>query len=150
MEQIRSGLCPHPHKLLIFSWGRSLGLRTENKSLTFETTSENLTHSSSLELTEWQSARRQIVFSDTRLGSALHWLSDGRLLYVLAEDASLGSDSNAWAITLRSSKILGTPTRITRGLGQISTITASADGKLLAFVRESWQSTCLHRNPVGG
>ena len=34
---------------------------------------------------------------------------------------------------------IGTPTRITRGLGPISTITASADGKLLAFVRESWQ-----------
>ena len=96
--------------------------------------------SSSLELTEWQSARRQIVFSDLRLGSALHWLSDGRLLYVLAEDASPGSDSSAWAITLRSAKINGTPTRITKGPGQISTITASADGKLLAFVRESSQA----------
>jgi Tol biopolymer transport system component len=91
----------------------------------------NLTNSTSLELTEWKSARRQIILSDARLGSALYWLPDGRLLYVLGQDA--------WAITLRSAKINGTPTHITRGLGQISTITASADGKLLAFVRESWQ-----------
>ena len=90
-------------------------------------------------MTESQSARRQIVFSDLRLGSALHWLSDGRLLHVFAKDAPPGSDSSAWAITLRSAKINGTPTRITRGPGQISTITASADGKLLAFVRESLQ-----------
>ena len=99
-----------------------------------------LNESSSLELTEWQSARRQIVFSDLRLGLALHWLSDGRLLYVLAEDASPAIDSGAWAITLRSAKINGTPTRITKGSGQISTITASRDGKLLAFVRESLQA----------
>ena len=102
--------------------------------------SEYFTHSSSLELAEWQGARSQIIFSDPRLGSALHWLPDGRLLYVLAEDAPNVNDSNAWAITLRSAKVNGAPTRITRGLGQISTITASGDGKLLAFVRESRQS----------
>jgi Tol biopolymer transport system component len=51
-----------------------------------------------------------------------------------------GSDSSTWAITLRSAKINGTPTRITRGPGQITTITTSADGKLLAFVRESWRA----------
>jgi serine/threonine protein kinase len=96
-------------------------------------------NASSLELIEWPSARSQTVFSDTRLGSALLWLPDGRLLYVLAEDASTQSDSNVWAITLRSAKINGTPTRITSGLGIISSITASADSKLLAYVRESGQ-----------
>src|SRR5262249_49673023 len=98
------------------------------------------THSSSLELTDWQSTRSQIVFSDSRLSSALHWFPDGRLLYVLSEEAASGSDSNAWVMTLRSAKINGTPTRITRGLGQISSITASIDGKQLAFVRESSQA----------
>jgi Tol biopolymer transport system component len=94
-------------------------------------TPENLTNSTSLELTKWKSSRRQIILSDARLGSALYWLPDGRLLYGLRQDA--------WAVTLRSAKINGTPTRITRALGQISTITVSADGKLLAFVRESFQ-----------
>jgi serine/threonine protein kinase/dipeptidyl aminopeptidase/acylaminoacyl peptidase len=102
----------------------------------------NFTRSVSLELDEWQAARRQIVFSDARLDSALHWLPDGRLLHVLAEEdaSSHSGDANAWAISLRSAKINGTRTRITKGLGQISTITASADGKQLAFVRRSFQN----------
>ena len=36
MERIRSGLCPHLHKLVGLGWGRSLGLRTEDKSFTAE------------------------------------------------------------------------------------------------------------------
>jgi DNA-binding winged helix-turn-helix (wHTH) protein/Tol biopolymer transport system component len=95
--------------------------------------------SSSLELNEWQVAQRQIAFSDVGLGPALHWLSDGRLLYVRAEDESPRSDSGAWAITVLSGKIKGPPSRITRGPGSITTITASADGKLLALLRKSWQ-----------
>ena len=122
------------------SWVEAFGWSPDGKQIAYvRKTWRYLTHSSSLELTEWQSARSQIIFSDSRLSSVLDWLSDGRLVYVLAEDSASGRDSNAWVITLRSSKILGTPTRITIGLGQISTITASADGKLLAFVRESWQ-----------
>jgi DNA-binding winged helix-turn-helix (wHTH) protein/Tol biopolymer transport system component len=123
------------------SWLETLAWSPDGKQIAYiRQTWGYFTKTSSLELTEWQSARSQIILSDTRLGSALHWLPDGRLLYVQAEDASPGSDSSAWAITLRSAKINGTPTRITRGPGQITTITTSADGKLLAFVRESWQA----------
>ena len=102
-DQVRVVLHTCPSCLFLCGGGRLVSGRKTNRL--HSSIRGYLNQSSSLELTEWQSARRQIVFSDSRLGSALHWLPDGRLLYVLAEDASPGSDSNAWAITLRSAKI---------------------------------------------
>ena len=36
-----------------------------------------------IEVNEWRNVNAQTFFSDNRLGPSLHWLRDGRLVYVL-------------------------------------------------------------------
>src|SRR6267143_2891354 len=95
---------------------------------------------SSVEVNEWQSARAEALFSDSRLIFALHWLPDGRLIYGLGNvQASSREDSSLWMVSLQQSgKISGPPKRITQGHGRISHVTGSADGKVLTYRSENW------------
>ena len=95
---------------------------------------------SSVEVNEWQSARAETLFSDSRLTFALHWLPDGRLIYGLGNvQASSREDSSLWMVSLQQSgKISGPPKRITQGHGRIVQIAGSADGKVLIFRSENW------------
>ncbi len=88
----------------------------------------------SVEVNEWQNARAETLVSDSRLIIALHWLTDGRLIYALA-----GHDSSLWTVALQQSgKVPEPPRRIaTIGNGWISQITGSADGKALIFLRQN-------------
>ena len=95
---------------------------------------------SSVEVNEWQSARAETLFSDSRFTFALHWLPDGRLIYGLGNaQASSREDSSLWMVSLQQSgKISGPPKRITQGHGRIVQIAGSADGKVLIFRSENW------------
>lgn len=96
------------------------------------------------EVNKWQRGRTEIAFSDSRLASALHWLPDGRLAYVLFDQES-SHDSSMWTASLqRSGNNSKPPKRIaqgTQGNGWIQQITGTADGKALAFVRVIWTAT---------
>lgn len=95
---------------------------------------------SSVEINEWQSAQAETLFSDNHLSPAVHWLPDGRLIYVL--DWFVGSsehDSTLWALPLDpSGRIKGTPKKIAQGHGNVSRLTGSADGRALIFRSENW------------
>ena len=95
---------------------------------------------SSVELEDWQRLNSRILFSGPRVGDSLCWLPDGRLVYTLAEEAN-PADSNAWAVFVAEPSTPSGPpaVRLTRGPGKVTNITATADGKLLEFVRKSWQ-----------
>jgi len=95
---------------------------------------------SAIEVNEWQSARAETLFSDSRLGPALRWLPDGRLMYALGnQQTSTRQDSSLWMISLsQSGKTSGTPQHVTQGHGSITQFTASTDGKVLVFLRENW------------
>src|SRR5467141_1817156 len=83
----------------------------------------------SVEVNEWQKASVETVFSHSRLSPALHWLSDGRLIYALGSTQDQ-HDSSLWAVSLQpSKKISSPPKRITGGHGRISQVTGTPMGK---------------------
>src|SRR5262249_11435005 len=94
----------------------------------------------SVEVNDWQSASTETLFSDDRLTAALHWLSDGRLVYALGNvKTSSRQDSSLWVVSLQQSgKISGSPKRIAQGHGRVSQITKSIDNKVLIFRSNTW------------
>ena len=95
---------------------------------------------SSVEVNEWESAKAQSLFSDNRLTPALDWLSDGRLIYAMNTEQTAGpGDSSVWTVTIsQSGEISVAPRRLTQGSGSITQVSGSANGKVLACLREHW------------
>ena len=94
--------------------------------------------SSSVEVNEWQKENTEILFSDSRLSPALHWLEDGRLIYAFGSTQN-HQDSSLWVVSLqKAAKISSPPTRIMGGHGWISQVAATADGKKVLFLRGNW------------
>jgi Tol biopolymer transport system component/DNA-binding winged helix-turn-helix (wHTH) protein len=84
------------------------------------------------------------LLSHDKLGPALLWLPDGRLIYSLQEERPNQRDSNAWAIRIDPHQNpVGAPARLTRSPGWISAITSSSDGKHLALLKDAWTSDVL-------
>ena len=94
--------------------------------------------SSLIEVNEWQSAKTESLFSDKGLTPGLEWLSDGRLIYSVSTEQGPRDSSMFAAKILPSGKLSGAPNRITRGAGGITQVSGSADGKVLACLREHW------------
>jgi Tol biopolymer transport system component len=95
------------------------------------------TQQSSVEINEWRNARAETLFSDNRLGPALYWLPNGRLIYTLGDEENR-QGASLWTLSpQQSGKVAASSKRITRGIGWISQITGSDDGKLLDFLREN-------------
>jgi DNA-binding winged helix-turn-helix (wHTH) protein/Tol biopolymer transport system component len=94
-------------------------------------------YSNSVEVNEWRNARTEIIFSNSRMAPALHWLPGGRLIYGLWD----GDDQQGpglWVVPLQQSrKIGGLPKRVTRGKSWMTQVTVSQDGKVLTFLRET-------------
>ena len=89
-------------------------------------------------MNEWQKPRSVTLWSDMHLGPALHWLPDGRLIYVLGS-AQQQQDSSMWVVPLLPSGKISFPTkRIVGGHGWISQVTGSGDGKALIFLGGNW------------
>ena len=93
-----------------------------------------------IEILDITSNERKVVISQARLGPALAWTND-RLVYVLDESPPNENDSNAWSVKIdpHTGKPLGTATRLTTGPGKIQYLSSAADGRRLAYVKQSWQ-----------
>ena len=85
-----------------------------------------------VEVNEWRNPGARTLFSDNRLGPALYWLRNGRLAYTLGDEIN-HRGASLW--TVPSGKPGESPHRITRGIGWISQVTGSSDGKILTFLR---------------
>jgi DNA-binding winged helix-turn-helix (wHTH) protein/Tol biopolymer transport system component len=95
------------------------------------------TQQSSVEINEWRNARAETLFSDNRLGPALYWLPNGRLIYAFGDEENR-QGASLWTISPQQSGMVAESSkRITRGIGWISQVTGSDDGKLLTFLREN-------------
>ena len=83
-----------------------------------------------------------VVVSDPLLYS-FSWLPHGRLVYSRFDSASGYNDCNLWevAVDARTCKPLGKTRQLTRWAGfRVRNLTATADGKRLAFLRGSWET----------
>jgi DNA-binding winged helix-turn-helix (wHTH) protein/Tol biopolymer transport system component len=93
---------------------------------------------SAVEITEWETANSEMLFSDSRLSPALHWLRDGRLIYAFGS-AQQQQDSSLWSVLLKQSRKISSPAkRMIAGHGWISAVAGSADGKVVIFLRGNW------------
>ena len=90
-----------------------------------------------VEVNEWRNGSAQTFFSDNRLGPSLHWLPDGRLVYVMGDEVD-HHGASIWTVSFpQSGKPGEPPKRVTRGVGWIWQLSASHDGKVLTFLREN-------------
>ncbi len=87
------------------------------------------------------SDKNQIVLKDKQLAGGLAWVSDGRLLFSLAEAPPSQGDTNVWSLPmdLRTGLANGERVRITTGPDHKPVMDASADGKKLLFLRTNIQ-----------
>jgi DNA-binding winged helix-turn-helix (wHTH) protein/Tol biopolymer transport system component len=120
------------------SW--SMGTPTwspDGKRIAYVSKTEFNSPTRSIEVNDWQNARAETIFSDSHLTPVLHWLPDGRLIYVLAADEN-GLQDSLWMFSLQQSGKISRPSkRITHGNGWITQINGTADGKTLTFLREN-------------
>ena len=78
------------------------------------------------------------VLNDSRVGSALWWAPDGRILFAYREDPASEKDNfGVYSIHIdeRSGKTTGPPQPITQAEGSIGGLSATADGKRLILWR---------------
>jgi hypothetical protein len=85
----------------------------------------------SVEMNEWETAKVHTLFSDNHLTPALHWLSDGRLIYAINTERTGGrADSSVWAVTLSpDGKISGSPKHLKRFFEVVAVRRWSASGR---------------------
>ncbi len=72
----------------------------------------------------------------TGLDGPLTWGSDGRLIYTVTEQPPNQPDSNLWSVNLDGrGQRTGTPVRLTNDTGDVFSISITADGKRIAYVK---------------
>src|SRR5262249_7186083 len=86
---------------------------------------------------DWRTRHIQSLLVDNRLGPAVHWLPSGKIVYTLADPGNQQAASLWMVSPQESTKVLASSKRITQGIGWISQLTGTADGKELAFLREN-------------
>ena len=70
------------------------------------------------------------------MSGPLAWAQDGRLIYALAEPPPRQLDSNLWSVGLDpGGHPVGTPLRLTNDRGSVSSISISADGKRIVYLK---------------
>jgi Tol biopolymer transport system component/DNA-binding winged helix-turn-helix (wHTH) protein len=71
-----------------------------------------------------------------RLDGPLAWAPDGHLIYSMSEPPPRHLDSNLWSLAVdEQGKPTGTPVRLIDDLGAVFSITSSASGKRIAYLK---------------
>src|SRR5260370_38174680 len=82
------------------------------------------------------SVRPTVVLSLTGLSAPMMWAPDGHLIYTLEEPRPRQADSNLRSTQLNAEmKPSGAAVRLTNDQGEVFSISASADGKRIAYVK---------------
>jgi DNA-binding winged helix-turn-helix (wHTH) protein/Tol biopolymer transport system component len=91
-----------------------------------------------LETVDIHDGTRRLLKESAQLRPAICWSADGRLIYAYRDDAAGdGGDVGIWAVPVdgRSGAAEGSPRQLTKGLGRVVGMSATADGKRLAVWR---------------
>jgi Tol biopolymer transport system component/DNA-binding winged helix-turn-helix (wHTH) protein len=92
------------------------------------------TPTSSVVLTDWKTNSSKILFSDSRLGRSLYWLSDGRLCYS-RWDPGNSQYTELWTVRPLDSAPTLSPQLVTSVPGQVLGISGRTDAKSLMVLR---------------
>jgi Tol biopolymer transport system component/DNA-binding winged helix-turn-helix (wHTH) protein len=105
-----------------------------------------------IEIFDCATGHKETILPATDLRSGLAWTSDDQLIYAVSEPPPNQADSNLWAVQLnRSGHVVGAPARLTVSDGDVAAITASLDGKRIAYTKHSLQPDVYvaELNPAG-
>jgi serine/threonine protein kinase/Tol biopolymer transport system component len=101
-----------------------------------------------IETRDLQTGEQRVLEADPRLNlapeifawqPAVSWTRDGRIVFALHEPSPNEADSNAWAIQLDAMTGVpgGKPIRLTNGPGAITSFSITANGRELAFIKNT-------------
>src|SRR5258706_7254977 len=91
-----------------------------------------------LEILDLATGQINQVVETPGLGSTVTWTPSGRLIYSIEEPPPNQNDSNLWLLQLDSAgSVRGSATRLTHGTGLADLVSATSDGKRLAFFRQT-------------
>lgn len=80
--------------------------------------------------------RANTILSVAGMEGPMAWVSDGRLIYAAEEQRPRQEDSNLWSVQLDAEmKPSGEPVRLTNDQGTVFSVTASSDGKRIAYIK---------------
>ena len=87
------------------------------------------------------SGRTDTILLRAGLNRGLTWTRDGRLIFSAADPQPNPDDSNLWFLNLDTgtARPIGAPVRITRETGVLNSVSATADGRHLAFFKSQYQ-----------
>lgn len=85
--------------------------------------------------------RTETILVRAGLNRGLAWTRSGRLIFAAAEAQPNPDDSNLWFLNLDTgtARPVGAPVRITRETGVVHSVSATADGRRLAFFKSTYQ-----------
>jgi Tol biopolymer transport system component/DNA-binding winged helix-turn-helix (wHTH) protein len=96
----------------------------------------NLRPQRSIKLLDVKHDGTSVLLSDPNMDEGLCWDPDGQLIYVVHEPSPDQESSNLWTVRVDvRTPNAGAPTRVTTGSGAISTVSVTADGQRLTFIR---------------
>jgi DNA-binding winged helix-turn-helix (wHTH) protein/Tol biopolymer transport system component len=89
--------------------------------------------------TIFSSAGRQAAIdAGMELGQGLVWTADNHLIYSVSEPPPNQADSNVWSVALDShGRVAGPALRLTATPDDVSSLSASSDGKRIAYTKNS-------------
>ncbi|HMD18831.1 MAG TPA: winged helix-turn-helix domain-containing protein [Alloacidobacterium sp.] len=95
-----------------------------------------------IEVFDATTGKGETILSDFRLGEALAWPENRRLIYALQEAPPNDGNFNLWSVHLDShtGRPYGSATRITNDQTPIAGVSVTSDGKRLALLRREFQS----------
>jgi DNA-binding winged helix-turn-helix (wHTH) protein/Tol biopolymer transport system component len=107
---------------------------------------------SSIGMVDVESAHQETIFAESssqaviksgidlssRLGPGVVWTADNQLIYSISEPPPNQNDFNIWSVALDShGHIAGTPVRLTATPDEVANLSATADGKHIAYTKYS-------------
>jgi Tol biopolymer transport system component len=108
--------------------------------------------STKLEILDLATGHKETNPSVFSLRPGLAWTPDGQLIYSVSEPPPNQNDSNLWSVRVdRSGHFSGPPLRLTATTGDVAAISASADGKRIAYTKHWLQPDVYvaELNPAG-
>jgi Tol biopolymer transport system component/DNA-binding winged helix-turn-helix (wHTH) protein len=92
-----------------------------------------------MEIFDLATGRKETILPAMNFRPGIVWTSDGRLIYAVSEPSPNQNDYNIWSTQLDRSGHDGPASRLTATAGDVAAMSATADGKRIAYTKHSLQ-----------